>query len=175
MEYANSNLVPSKLLSHLKNQHPEHEHKSQKFFQSKLAAYVKEQRDFEARVTEKVSEKLTLASFQMTHVLLKTKRPYTELQTLVLPCLKIAEALIHGGRNSVAKVEEIPVSDTTVYRRSLSIGEDLENQRKAPSFGIQLDETTDVGSEAQLLVFCRFPDVELNKISEHYRTYFVNL
>ena len=53
---------------------------------------------------------------------------YTELQTVVLPCLKIAEALIHGGRNSVAKVEEIPVSDTTVYRRSLSIGEDLENQ-----------------------------------------------
>ena len=102
------------------------EHKSQKFFQSKLAAYVKEQRDFEAPVTEKVSEKLTLASFQMTHVLLKTKRPYTELQTVVLPCLKIAEALIHGGRNSVAKVEEIPVSDTTVYRRSLSIGEDLK-------------------------------------------------
>ena len=124
-------------------------------------------------MTEKVSEKLTLASFQMTHVLLKTKRPYTELQTVVLPCLKIAEALIHGERNSVAKIEEIPVSDTTVYRRSLSIGEDLENQlllklRKAPSFGIQLDETTDVGSEAQLLVFCRFPDVELNKISEHY-------
>ena len=71
------------------------------------------------------------------------------------------------------EVDKIPVSDTTVYRRSLSIGEDLENQlllklRKAPSFGIQLDETTDVGSEAQLLVFCRFPDVELNKISEHY-------
>ena len=69
--------------------------------------------------------------------------------------------------------EEIPVFDTTVYRRSLSIGEDLENQlllkvRKAPCFGIQLDETTDVGSEAQLLVFCRFPDVELNKISQHY-------
>ena len=108
----------------------------------------------------------------MTHVLLKTKRPYNELQTVVPTCLKFAEALIHGGRNSVAKVEEIPVSDTTVYRRSLSIGEDLENQllfklRKAPSFGIQLDETTYVGSEAQLLVFW-FPDVELNKISEHY-------
>ena len=40
--------------------------------------------------------------------------------------------------------------------------------RKALSFGIQLNETTDVGSEAQVLVFCRFPDVELNKISEHY-------
>ena len=119
--------MPSKLLSHVKKQYPEHEHKSQKFFQSKLAAYVKEQHDFERRVTEKISEKLTLASFQMTHVLLKTKRPYTELQTVVLPCLKIAEALIHRRRNSVAKVKEIPVSDTTVYRRSLSIREDLEN------------------------------------------------
>ena len=90
-------------------------------------------------MTEKVSEKLTLASIQMTHVLLKTKRPYTELQTVILACLKIGEALIHGGRNSVAKVEEIPVSDTTVYRHSLSVGKDLENQlllklRKAPSF-----------------------------------------
>ena len=50
----------------------------------------------------------------MTHVLLKTKRPYNELQTVVPTCLQFAEALIHGGRNSVAKVEEIPVSDTTV-------------------------------------------------------------
>ena len=95
------------------------------------------------------------------------------MQTVVLPCFKIADALIHGGRNSVAEVEEIPVSDTTVYRRSLSIGDNLENQlllklRKVPSFGIQLVETTDVGSEAQLFVFCRFPAVELNKISGHY-------
>ena len=54
-------------------------------------------------------------------------------------CLKIAEALIHVGRNSVAKVEKVPLSDTTVHLCSLSIGEDLENQlllklRKAPSF-----------------------------------------
>ena len=47
-------LEPCAFESYLKSQHPEHEHKSQKFFQSKLAAYVKEQRDFEARVTKKV-------------------------------------------------------------------------------------------------------------------------
>ena len=109
----------------------------------------------------------------MAHVLLKTKQPYTGLETVVLPCLKIAADLIHGGKNSVAKVAQILLSDTTISCHSLSIGEDLENQlilklKKAPCFSIQLDETTDIGSEAQLLVFCRFAVVELNKISEHY-------
>ena len=39
---------------------------------------------------------------------------------------------------------------------------------KASSFAIQLDESTDITSEAQLMVFCRFPDIETNKIVEHY-------
>ena len=171
--YANSNLVPSKLSLHLKKQHSEYQYKSEKFFQSKVAAYSKQVISFKSQMSEQDSEKLSLASFQMAHVLLKTKRPYTELETVVLPCLKIAADVIHGGENSVAKVAQIPLFDTTISRRSLSIGEDLENQlilklKKAPSFAIQLDETTDIGSEAQLLVCCRFADVELNKIAEHY-------
>ena len=36
--YGNVYLVPSKLISHLKKQHPEHQNKSEKFFQSHLAA-----------------------------------------------------------------------------------------------------------------------------------------
>ena len=39
---------------------------------------------------------------------------------------------------------------------------------KAPSFGIQLDESTNISSESQLMVFCRFPDIEANRIVEHY-------
>ena len=172
-KYAKSNLVPSKLFLHLKKKHPEHEHKSEIFFQSKVTEYSKQLSLFKSRMIERGAEKLSSASFPMVHVLLKTKGPYTELETVVLPCLKIAADLIHGGKSSVAKIAQIPLSDTTISRRSLSIGEDLENQlilklKKAPCFSIQLDETTDIGSEAQLLVFCRFADVELNKISEHY-------
>ena len=62
----------------------------------------------------------------MVHVLLKTKHLYMELETVVLPCLKIVADLIHGEKNSVAKVAQIPLSDTTISRRSLSIGENLE-------------------------------------------------
>ena len=39
---------------------------------------------------------------------------------------------------------------------------------KAPSFGIQLDESTDISSESQLILFGRYPDVEANRIVEHY-------
>ena len=116
MKYANSDLVPSKLFLHLKNKRPEHEHKSGIFFQSKVAEYSKQLSSFESQMIERGSEKLSLASFQMTHVLLKTKRPYIKLETVVLPCLKIAVDLIHGGKHFAAKVAQIPLSDTTISR-----------------------------------------------------------
>ena len=40
--------------------------------------------------------------------------------------------------------------------------------KNAPSFSIQLDETTDVSSEAQLIVFCRFADITREKLAKHY-------
>ena len=39
---------------------------------------------------------------------------------------------------------------------------------KVSSFGIQLDESTNMTSETQLMVFCRFSDIETNRIVEHY-------
>ena len=114
-----------------------------------------------------------LASFKMTHVVLKSKRPYTELEFVELPCLKVAAELIHGGEEAVKKVSKISLADTTVSRRSQVIATDLEHHliqklKKAPSFAIQLDETTDVSSQAQLIVFCRFADTEREKITKHY-------
>ena len=88
----------------------------------------------------------------MTHIVLKSKRPYTELESVVLPCLKVAADLIYGGKEAVKKVSKISLSDTSVSRRSQVIATDLEDQlieklKKAPSFAIQLDETTDVSSQ----------------------------
>ena len=109
----------------------------------------------------------------MTHVVLKSKRPYTELESVVLPCLKVAADLIHGGKKAVKKVSKISLYDTTVSRRSQISATDLEDQliqklKKAPSFAIQLDKTTDVVSQALLIVVCRFADTACEKITEHY-------
>ena len=77
------------------------------------------------------------------------------------------------GKSAVEKVEKIPHSDTTVSRRCEKMAENLEDQlisklNKSPSFSLQLDETTYISSDAQLIVFCKFADVEEDKIIEHY-------
>ena len=76
----------------------------------------------------KESKDILLPSFMMAHVVLKSKRPYTELEAVILPCLKIAADLIHGGKEAVDKVSKIRLSDTTVYRHCQSIATDLEDQ-----------------------------------------------
>ena len=116
---------------------------------------------------------LLLASLKMSHHMMKVKRPYTELEGVVLPCLEIAADLIHGRTKAVDKIKQIPFSGTTVGRRCAVISADLNQQLiqkilKAPSFGIQLDKSTEISNESQLMVFCRFPDVEANRIVEHY-------
>ena len=44
----------------------------------------------------------------------------------------------------------------------------LDKLKKAHSFGILFDETTDISDEMQLIVYCRFADEEAKTIVEHY-------
>ena len=116
---------------------------------------------------------LVLASLQMAHVVMKRKRPYTELESVVLPCLEIAADTLHGGKKAVSKVRQIPLSDNTTKRRCDGISEDLLKQlldklKKAHSYGIQFDETTYISNEVQLIVYCRLADEEAKTIVEHY-------
>ena len=114
-----------------------------------------------------------LASLKMAHVVMKRKRPYTELESVVLPCLEIAADILHGGKKAVSKVREIPLSDNTTKRRCDNISKDLLKQlvvklKKSPAYGLQLDETTDISDDQQLIVYCRFVDAEAKTTVEHY-------
>ena len=60
-----------------------------------------------------------------------------------------------------------------MQRRCLTIAASLKEivlakLRLAPCFGLQLDETTDITSKAQLIVYVRFPSTERMKIVDHY-------
>ena len=126
-------------------------------------ALNKQSENFEKQV--KPDDVFTLASFQMAHILLKNKCPFTMMEKVVMPCLEIAARLLFGGKPAIDKVKKIPHSDTTVSRRCFNLSDGVEQQlikkmKAAPMFSIQLDETTGVSSEAQLIVFCKFPDVE---------------
>ena len=69
-----------------------------------------------------------LASLQMAHVVMKRKRPYTELESVFLSSLEIAADTLQGGEKAIAKVRQIPLSDSTTKRRCDRISEDLLNQ-----------------------------------------------
>ena len=48
---------------------------------------------------------LLLASLKMSDHIIKVKRPYTELERVVPPCLKITADLIYGGEKEVNKIK----------------------------------------------------------------------
>ncbi|XP_045139254.1 SCAN domain-containing protein 3-like [Portunus trituberculatus] len=174
-QYKNSNLVPSKLLSHLKMQHSEHKNKSKEFFEATRAELKKQQRSFDSIMVhqEKEEKSLLMTSMEIAHILMKNKKPFTLAETVILPCLEIAAQHLHGGKKPRDKVRSIPLSDSSMKRRSVAVAEDLKDQlltrlRAAPWFGLQFDETTDIVNVAQLLAYCRFPDSQSKKIVEHF-------
>ena len=44
----------------------------------------------------------------------------------------------------------------------------MQKLLKAPSFGIQLEESNDVNGESQFMVLCKFPDIEAKKLVKRY-------
>ena len=92
----------------------------------------------------------------------KKCKPYTIGETLVKPCAT-EMARIVLGRESDKKLKEIPLSNDTVKRRIADLSGNIKEQeiseiKNSPFglFSIQLDETTDVASCSQFLVFCKY-------------------
>ncbi|KAF7668943.1 hypothetical protein LDENG_00267450 [Lucifuga dentata] len=66
----------------------------------------------------------------------------------------------------------VPLSAATILRRINNMGEDVIDQvveklKSSGSFALQLDESTNVSGEAQLLRFVRYKDIHENAIHEH--------
>ena len=100
------------------------------------------------------------ASYLVSMRIAKEKKPHTIAEKLILPCCKdIVNSMF--GEESAKKLNVIPLSDNTVQRRISDISDDIKDQvineiKEAETFAIQLDESTDISSMAQLLVFARY-------------------
>ena len=76
---------------------------------------------------------------------------------LIKPCALSMVKLILG-ETSVQKIQQVSLSNDTIKRRisqmSANVKQQVINEIKAsPMFSLQLDESTDVASCSQLLVF----------------------
>ena len=167
---SNSALVPAKLQRHLEANHPAYETKTISYFKHMKSSVRKQKDSFLGAV--KTDQDLLLTSYRLSHYILKTKKPFTLGEEVIKPALQIvAEQLL--DKKTEIKFQNIPLSDTTVSRRGFHMAEDLLEQLlykigKVPCYGLQLDESTDVGGRAQLLVFIRFPDADSYNIVDEY-------
>ncbi|XP_068240046.1 protein FAM200A-like [Palaemon carinicauda] len=113
----------------------------------------------------KVADKAQESSYLVAEFVVKSMKPHTIAETLILPaCSAIVKTMF--GSEAEKKVRKIPVSDNTISRRIHDMSADIEETvctsvKEGEMFALQVDESTDIGGMAQLLVFVRYiPDVK---------------
>ena len=154
-------LRPSKLKLHLEKVHPGYKDKDLNFFERKEECLKRQRLDARGDF-QQYSKSLVEASYVVSFMIAKECKPYTIGETLIKPCATEMARIVLGPE-SEKKLKQIPLSNDTVNRRiaklSANIKEQVISELKNSPFGmfsIQLDETTDVASCSQLLVFCRY-------------------
>ncbi|KAJ1114244.1 hypothetical protein NDU88_002483 [Pleurodeles waltl] len=122
----------------------------------------------------KESEAVTEASFKICYLLAKHKKPFTEAELVKKCFLSAAEILFENYSNKSSILKEIgalQLSDSTCAHRIEAMGENIQEQvikavRESPFFSIAMDESTDIGDVAQLLVWVRYLDQSLHPKEE---------
>ncbi|XP_041837799.1 SCAN domain-containing protein 3-like [Melanotaenia boesemani] len=152
-------MKPAKLMRHLTTKHPEFKDRTKDFFWRKGEDYMRQKTRMVSLAT--TSEKAQKASYLVAQRITKSKKPHTIGQDLILPAaIEMCEVML--GREAANKLKPVPLSNDTVRRRIEEMSADIQSQlldrlRSCEQFSIQLDESTDISSAAQLIVLVRYP------------------
>ena len=161
-------MVPSKLIRHLKTKHSTYSGKDKDFFQ-RIWSQNKKQKQF-MKSTFTVTEKAVEASYQVAKLIARQKKPHTIGEELIKPaCLEIVGLML--GQKEAEEVRKVSLSAETIKRRIGDMSEDLletllNKLKTSRKFSLQIDETTDIKKQAQLLAVVRF--VDGNAIAKEY-------
>uniref|UniRef100_A0A8C7ZS04 DUF4371 domain-containing protein n=1 Tax=Oryzias sinensis TaxID=183150 RepID=A0A8C7ZS04_9TELE len=162
---ANASMKPSHLQRHLTTKHGCHVGKAPEFFRRKLSEFKSSQATMRKVSTK--SAKALEASYAVSLLVAKAKKPFTIAEDLLLPAaVVLAETML--DKKSADTLKTVPLSNDTVCRRIDTMGTDIMEQvvgKLGDSFSLQLDESTDVSGHAQLVAFVRYIDTD--DICEH--------
>ena len=156
-------LKTSKSKRHLETKHSNHVSKDLEFFRRYEADLKRQRLDFTGSFQQENAASMQ-ASYEVALEIARNKKPHTIGESLVKICLwKTVKILL--GESSAAKMRQIFLSNDTIQRRISDMSEDVKEQvinkmKASPMFCIQVDESTDVSSCAQLLVFVRYIHLE---------------
>jgi hypothetical protein len=126
------------------------------FFLAKKREVTKRQTQFHKGL--KVSSKCLKASYDLSLLVAKRKKPHNIAEELIIPCAVEIASIIFDEK-TMSLIKAILSSDNTVQRRTQDMASDIVDQvagkiSKFKQFSIQLDESTDTAGEAQFYSFC---------------------
>ncbi len=153
-------LRPIKLEHHFQTIHPHYAEKDPDFFRRHKRTLGKQKLDATGAFQQQTSSAVE-ASYDVALEIAKQKQPHTIGETLIKPCtLKMVKHVL--GDASEHKIQQISLSNNTVKWRSNEMSDDIKEKviqiKSSPTgmFAIQLDESMDESSCAQLLMFVRY-------------------
>ena len=161
---AHSSLKETKLRQHLESNHRNFVNKSLEVFKEKEHQVKRSRIDRPTAwggIIYSYSHAVC-ASFVVAWKIARAKALHTEGENLIKPA-SVEMARIMCGDAVANKLEMIPLSNDTMKRRIKELSRNVLQQtitaiRHCERFSLQLDETTDIGSDAQLMVFVRYFD-----------------
>ncbi|GFX57302.1 SCAN domain-containing protein 3 [Trichonephila clavipes] len=111
------------------------------------------------QVNEPTPAQAQVASYEIAELIAVNLKPHNLAEEIILPaCRKIVKTMIGGSAD--IDICKIPLSNDTIHRRIKDMSENIEqNTAKTlanSNFALQVDETTDITGNAQLIAFIRF-------------------
>uniref|UniRef100_A0A671W2C9 DUF4371 domain-containing protein n=1 Tax=Sparus aurata TaxID=8175 RepID=A0A671W2C9_SPAAU len=107
-----------------------------------------------------VSKQCLEASYVVAKRIGQLGKPHTIAETLILPAAQDMCRIMIGD-SAAAKLSAVPLSNDTVAKRISDMSNGIREQliefiKKSPYYALQLDESTDIAGQAQLLVYVRY-------------------
>src|SRR5215469_84174 len=160
---SNESLKLNKLKRHLETKHSDLSNKDRTFFETK-ETHIKRQRLDSGNKSVCCLEKVTLASYHVAWRIARQKKPHSIGENLIKPAA-IDMIRLTCGDEYVKKIEQIPLSNDTICKRIQDMSIDIKKQvisgiKNSGQFSLQMDETTDISDEAQLMAYIRYAGLE---------------
>ncbi len=118
------------------------------------------------------NEKAVTASYEVSRLIATSGKPHTIGEDLILPAAKQMVSIMLGNK-AVKQLNLISLSNNTIKRRINDMSENVFQQlicrvRASRFYAIQIDESTDIVSMANLLTFV------MNVMEKLTKTFFFN-
>uniref|UniRef100_A0A3P9LKJ5 DUF4371 domain-containing protein n=1 Tax=Oryzias latipes TaxID=8090 RepID=A0A3P9LKJ5_ORYLA len=158
---ANEAMKPAILKRDLETKHKEYQGKPIGFFERKREELKKHMmKETSQFFAPGENAKDTEASYKVPLLIAKAGKPHSIGENLVKPAAKVMANILFGGKSG-DEINRILLSNDTFQRGIKAMAESVKLQlvtrlRQSQFFSLQLDESIDMGNEANLLCFVRY-------------------